>query len=453
MSIDLNTNVHMHRPVGHNEDLQDSQLTDNAHQRKLHDEINEREQNLISQVTDFCDTDTINSFSIALASGQPISDEQINDIMDVANTLSPNELKQLAAAGIITDQDANMLIVAGGIKNSSMWQDNPDATDNARAAFTNFMAMSPDQQNVVLEQFSQIDVEHKVTVLKGKSTVEKEVQDLTSEVSANSPSQERTALFLAKAGSDNLSDVSKFVNWDFDSSDGALAAALSGITGWDDLNETQQAGLTTLIQSLGSENYDGDVPGPNDLYRQINGEDSESPLPPQGENQTDTDYYNSLPDDWQSVVDLGTLMYQVMADRVQTMDDQVRGYAADVEKKNAELKQLNDAMAALRAGESDDPDVKTDIAHDIQLPDGTYLADYLDREGIPRPDSDKLSPDQVADLLTSMKNEADTLTSESQLAMTKLQQQMDKYSQAVSTLTNFESKWNTMMGSILGNLR
>lgn len=453
MSIDLNTHVHVHHNLGANHDYMDNELDETQHGRAVHAEINDQEQALIDKVSTACNDGTVNSVMVAVASGQPLSDDQINDLMDVANTLSPSELKQLAAAGVITDQDANMLIVAGGIKNSSMWQDNPDATDNARTALTNFMAMSPQDQDVVLDQFSQISVDHKVTVMQGKIGAGNEVQDLTTEVGANNPSQERTALFLAKAGTDNLSDVSKFVNWDFDSSDGALAAALSGITNWDSLTETQQNGLTTLIQSLGSENYDGDVPDPNDVYRQINGEDPENPLPPQGENQTDTDYYNSLPDDWKSVVDLGTLMYQVMADRVQTMDDQVRGYAADVEKKNAELKQLNDAMAQLRAGENTDPTKTTNIAVDIKLSDGTTLADYLDSKGIPRPDSDELKPEQVADLLTSMKNEADTMTSESQLAMTKLQQQMDKYSQAVSTLTNFESKWNTMMGSILGNLR
>ena len=95
----------------------------------------------------------------------------------------------------------------------------------------------------------------------------------------------------------------------------------------------------------------------------------------------------------------------------------------------------------------------------MTFPDGdgndVSLAGYLHEQGLTTDSTDltKMSANDINNLMDSISAKNDTLNSEATQDMTKLQQTMDKYQQAVSTLTNFEAKWHSMMQSVTGNLR
>lgn len=154
-------------------------------------------------------------------------------------------------------------------------------------------------------------------------------------------------------------------------------------------------------------------------------------------------------------VDLGTLMYEVMNDRASALDSLVRGYAADVEQSNANLKTLNNLMDALRTKQGSDPNDKVNIA-DLEFTDADgnsqNAAAYLEQYGVSDGQTEFESQD-FDNMLTRLKSKADTFTSDSQEQMTKLQATMDKYNQTVNTISSFEQKWNSMLMAIIANLK
>lgn len=73
---------------------------------------------------------------------------------------------------------------------------------------------------------------------------------------------------------------------------------------------------------------------------------------------------------------------------------------------------------------------------------------YTDSDG-----DGKLTTTEYKSLISSMESFRDSLTSSSQLEMTMMQSDMNKYNQTFEALSNFISKYNQSLGTITGNLR
>ncbi|MEM6439897.1 MAG: hypothetical protein AAF763_09430 [Pseudomonadota bacterium] len=150
--------------------------------------------------------------------------------------------------------------------------------------------------------------------------------------------------------------------------------------------------------------------------------------------------------------DLASLMFEVMQDRCEALDSSVRSYASMVQDKNLEIKQMN---AALEVIPTDDDDFSLDtMVTDPESGEEMTLEDFCNEHDvtIPEHDGDTLSTEQCATLRTSITNRTNSLTSDSQLAMTQLQTAMNKYEQAVSALTNFMNSWHEMMMEVLQHM-
>lgn len=179
---------------------------------------------------------------------------------------------------------------------------------------------------------------------------------------------------------------------------------------------------------------------------------------------------------WQEL-DLATLMFMVQSGRAELLDEMVRDQAEKIRYNNERLKELNQAMSEvnqygesggtalgekitaldLQTGETSEMSVGEFLrSRDIALPKSSNL-DNLVEGGITLPpemaDAAIYTKEEIALITASIKNSIDSLTSSSQLDMTQLQATMNKYNQTFEALTNFISKYNQTLSSIIGNLR
>ena len=159
-------------------------------------------------------------------------------------------------------------------------------------------------------------------------------------------------------------------------------------------------------------------------------------------------------------MDLGSLMYMVLNTRASALDNQVRQYAATVQRENVELQNYNAAMEV--AESNTNVTSATSGTQTFKYTDPVTgevsdmsVSDFMDQEGIAYPNDDgdnKYSADEWNTIVTNIKGGTSSLTSQSQLDTTDMQQEIDKYQQTTDMITNFESKWHSMLTSIIGNL-
>lgn len=167
---------------------------------------------------------------------------------------------------------------------------------------------------------------------------------------------------------------------------------------------------------------------------------------------------NALPA-WEEI-DLATLMFTVQTERADLLDGMVRDQAAKIQYNNERLKEFNQAMSlANQYGESGgDLDNVTMEALNFNTGEIETMSvqAFLNSRGVSTPNDDgdgNYSKEEINLVVTNIKNSVDSLTSSSQLDMTQLQSTMNKYNQTFEALTNFISKYNQTLSTIIGNLR
>lgn len=165
---------------------------------------------------------------------------------------------------------------------------------------------------------------------------------------------------------------------------------------------------------------------------------------------------------YDQIVNLGSLFFEVMIDRMQSLDTTVRSYADAVKQKNQAIANMNAALECVPpepAGSSPTVDVSTlsftytytvtdpDTGATTDMEKPMKLTDYLNQEGIKLPTADgstSLDPTQLSSLRQAMSNRATSWGSDSALAAAQFQDAMSKYNTCVSQLSSFLPKWYDM---------
>lgn len=148
--------------------------------------------------------------------------------------------------------------------------------------------------------------------------------------------------------------------------------------------------------------------------------------------------------------DLGSLYFQVMTDRLQSLDKTVRTYSFTVAQKNKEISTMNNAIAAV-------PPQPASGADTVPLDSITFLddddepvnlLDYLNANNIKLPTADgstDLNSTQLSSLRQTMSNKATAWGSDSTMAASNFQNAYAKYNTCLSQISSFLPKWYEML--------
>ena len=369
---------------------------------------------------------TIEGMMQNIQTGQGLTAKQHEKLEKIADALSPKELNILVERGKISQETANFLIVADALSDAGM------SGDAKGRGLATFLSMSPDAQRYSVETLADRDTKR---VAKGKVEtgflgIRNDKIKIKSKDEELNPQQQRLAIFLA-APRQGPGNVQNFMAGNFDTSRDALMSGLSSLPSFRNLEPEQREGLIDYFHQLGAGGGPGgrpvDVKGP-EHFQHMGFHDEE-------------------------VVPLSNLMYQVMADRVSTLDQRVRSFAEAVQDKNDQLKTYTNAMNAVKdasknKGKTDFSDVTFQDASGKDVSLATFLADNKIANASK---VEGMKATDVQELLSSLKEKSDLISSDSTQAMTKLQQVMDKYNQATTTQTNVQSKFNTMDMAVIRN--
>ncbi|MEM9618033.1 MAG: hypothetical protein AAF936_08745 [Pseudomonadota bacterium] len=405
---------------------------------------------------------------LKVMNGEEMGKKEYRILKDMSS-LPPELLQHAVDKGIISQQDADMLIVAG-----ALFANGADSREDISKGLANFFSLSPNDRDFA----RNVMAERPDGLSDGGFNF---ISTLKNAHDSPSPEQSRLSYFLMNMEPGQQGWVQNFTTWNFDSGHSAMTAALGDIPDFNDMNSMQQDAMANFLAGLG--NGWAPVPPPGGNHGPAHGP-AHGPGPAAGgpehgrpafnPNQPGSDFgmpgghfgpgdmmgpefVDTLGFGDKGRVDLGSLMYQVMADRIDNLDKQVRDFADSLDQRNKEISTNTNAVIALRAnlpGDGGEVDVRG-----LTFTDGNGndvpLAGYLQQQGVITDSTDlsTMSDTDINNLMDSINAKTDTLNSESTAEMTKLQQHMDKYSQAVSAQTNFESKWNSMMQSITSNLR
>ncbi len=422
--------------------------------------INKHEDKQIEELAKHHDSGLYNDIQLKIMSGEQLTSKEMEELKEMALFFTPDFLNQAVIDGDISQQDADMLIMAGGLLVGGV------SEDDLGKSLANFFSLNGEDRQFALDVMSDRSIEYdaKIKERDGKDKIK-----YTETHSAPNPEQGRLSIFLSNMQPGQQAHIQNYTNWNFDTSNNALAATLSDIDDFVNLSDTKKDALVNHLHSLGSgwapisDHGHGAGPGRGPADAPVGGPSNGRPnaapdnvyTPPQGEVMAPS-VLADMGVGEQGRIDLGTLMFQVMADRIETLDNQVREYANTVDQQNKVIATNTNAMAALRGSMPDD-------GRDVNLSEVTFedgagntvsLAGYLHNEGLVKSDADlgKVSQSDINSMMTTIGERNDVLNSESTATMTKLQQTMDKYQQAVQTQTNFEAKWNSMLNAIIGNL-
>lgn len=171
--------------------------------------------------------------------------------------------------------------------------------------------------------------------------------------------------------------------------------------------------------------------------------------------------------------DLSTLMMMLNIDRTQLIDKQIADQMSAVKGRNDKLRQLNDLMSFMRTakaeGRDDDGALNTWTKDgknkgsgtlQIQGTDGVArtIDGWMDHFGLTKTDvqwdaDDKKRDSQWDANIESVKGFVDSLNSDSQLDMIRLQSLIDKRNQAFELTSNQLSAEKKVKDTIIGNSR
>lgn len=422
---------------------------------------------------------------LKVMTGQELSKSEMAALKEMALYFTPEFLNRAAANGDITQQDADMLIMAGALLINGVGE------QDLGRSLANFSSLNEDHRAFALSVASDRTVEYDAKV-KEKDLAVKKIT-YTETHSMPNAEQARLSVFLENMRPGQEGHIQNFTNWHFNTSNNALAATMSDMPAYHMLTETQRDAMVNYLKDLGngfthchgpghSGQGWGNGPAPGPAHGPVvhgfpheprGGPDNARPFHNPGhipghypgfgadcrfgpDNIMGPGFLADMGVDRKGQIDLGSLMFQVMGDRIDSLDKQVREFADSVDERNKAIETNTNAITALRANVLDGGGAVNISNLTFTDSDGrtASVAGCLHAQGIIKDNADlsSLSQADIKTLIESLSAKNDTLNSEATSEMTKMQQHMDKYQQAVSMQTNFESKWHSMMQAITGNL-
>jgi hypothetical protein len=151
------------------------------------------------------------------------------------------------------------------------------------------------------------------------------------------------------------------------------------------------------------------------------------------------------------------LMMAIQIERGNIMDAQIRDQMADMQKRNERLRDANAALAAMRANRpTNDKDVKDYGSFTNSKGEKQSVMDFMDSNGIAiehTGNDQKGMQTEFDQAIANLKSAIDTVNSQSQMDMVRLQGLMDKRNQTFDVISNTLSKTGKNLDSIIGNMR
>ncbi|MCL6270566.1 hypothetical protein M3P05_11590 [Sansalvadorimonas sp. 2012CJ34-2] len=151
---------------------------------------------------------------------------------------------------------------------------------------------------------------------------------------------------------------------------------------------------------------------------------------------------------------LDALMLAIMSERAELLEETLREQVQEVRSKNNKLKNANQIMAKARAAKKGSKEEE-----DTEMPQ--EVKDFFAKNDIPWGDGGKkINPNETYKLnsgewdlaIENMKGWTESLTSTSQLDMTKLQSTSGKFNQTFEMMSQFISKYYRSGDNIIKNI-
>jgi cell fate (sporulation/competence/biofilm development) regulator YmcA (YheA/YmcA/DUF963 family) len=159
-------------------------------------------------------------------------------------------------------------------------------------------------------------------------------------------------------------------------------------------------------------------------------------------------------------MDIDTIMMTIGAERADGIEQQMVDQANAMKSRNTEISELNNVLAQVSAIQ--DNDTLFDANTATVMVDGKSMSvkDFFKQEGIPMLSTDaksgadwKWGKEEKAEAVQVIKGKLDSLNSDSQMDMIRLQGLVNKRDQAFDMITNLMDKFSKTMDTIVGNMR
>lgn len=152
--------------------------------------------------------------------------------------------------------------------------------------------------------------------------------------------------------------------------------------------------------------------------------------------------------------DLQSLIQQVQMERQNMLETQLSSQMADIQTRGAWLSDMNNALGVLRGLRPVGEDQSVSMDHKIG--DQT-LGDYLKDKGVELTldtnGNGEAGQSEFDAAIATLKGQIDTVSSQNQMDMVRLQGLMDKRNQAYDLITTTLTKMEDQKNSIIGNMR
>lgn len=146
--------------------------------------------------------------------------------------------------------------------------------------------------------------------------------------------------------------------------------------------------------------------------------------------------------------DMESLLMALQMERAENLDAQLMDQANAIKQKNELLAQANAALVAARKAKKGDKTVTSEPTEYRNFIDNHYP------EGRDNTGNDKRHNGKEWDInINNLKTYIDTLNSDSQMDMVRMQSLMNKRNQAFELMTNSVSKLSKNKDSIISNIR
>jgi hypothetical protein len=429
----------------------------------------------------------------------------VSDLTE-GRSVNANDLAKLAESGVMdfspeeimanvpdlfTHEQAGLLIVATGLKNDGL----SDA--DIATALDNFSTMKPEDQNFIVAEMSKRQTQSSLNFSSGLS--------FTS--SPASAEQQAIGTFLVNEPADQLDGIQDFVSTTLAEADQAPQAdsgvdagtgvensgvvqdgtVVSDDTGadqslgvtreevgdylaqthnWDTLPTETQSSIVDQFMSFLDPSVTVDQLG-NFAVPVIN-DDGSFEYNDDGSIKTETLQKPLGPEDLRDMglsedqtIDVGTLMFLVLMERLDSQQDIIRDYEQEVEEKNNDADNASAALSKLRAATpGDDGTVDLgSLTFETESGKEVDIVEFCQIYGIDLPtDADgnpieNVTAEQLSNVTSNVDSFQQSATSDADNATQYLQRAMDKMTNTNQMLTNFESTWTSMLKAIINNLR
>lgn len=152
------------------------------------------------------------------------------------------------------------------------------------------------------------------------------------------------------------------------------------------------------------------------------------------------------------------MMMAIQIERGNVLDNQIKDQMNDMQKRNVWLKDANAALNAMRTARptSEKADATSYGTFTDSAGKSQNVHDWMTANGvsIETAGNDKIGVQAEFDAaIQNLKGSIDTVNSQSQMDMVRLQGLMDKRNQAFDMMTNTLSKTSKNLDGIIGNMR